>query len=67
MMMKPEPYETRELRDSQWLISQLELFILEKGFTQQEVNAWIVKNLLGDTDEYTLQDTHCTHDKELTQ
>ncbi|PXW70442.1 hypothetical protein C7964_102329 [Loktanella sp. PT4BL] len=49
MINLPTPYDVRELADAQWLVSQLEAFCLEHGHTQEQVNAWIIQQLMNDT------------------
>ena len=55
--MITEPYDVHELQNSQWLVSQLELFLLEHGFSQQAVNAWILSKMLEPDDTNTTNTT----------
>ena len=51
--LQPPPYETNALGDAQWLVSMLELFCLEHGHPQHEVNAWIMAQLLNNSQKDT--------------
>jgi len=55
--MITEPYDVHELQNSQWLVSQLEMFLLEHGYSQQEVNAWILNKMLEPDDTNTTNTT----------
>ena len=55
--MMNEPYAVNQIRDAQWLVSMLELFCLEQGFTQAQVNAWIIQQLIDNNNDTDTQDT----------
>lgn len=42
----PTPYDVKELESSQWLVSQLEAYLLDHGHPQDQVNKWILDRLL---------------------
>ena len=52
-MVLNEPYTVNEIRDAQWLVSMMELYLLEHGHTQEEVNAWIIQQIMNDTPKDT--------------
>jgi hypothetical protein len=56
-------YATPELRDYQWLSDQLEQYLRDQGITQQQINAYVLAQLLSSDSCATNTDKENTDDQ----